>query len=311
MFAGVRAIAAALAMVSVSFAAVAQGVPPGAQIVPPSDQPGRERERFERPPVPLAQPGGPTIAVPGIEAPAGAAETMLVVRQIRVEGATVYTSAQLAELYADLIGHKVTLQAVYDAAGRITAKYGADGYVLSRAIIPVQELDPNGAVVRIQVLEGYVETVEWPAAARRLSRFLLLLRVADHRRAAGEYPHHRALSPAGRRPAGPEIQEQPQAASDQGRRGDPGGRGDAEAGRHVQPRRQPRHPCARPARVPDQHHRQQLAAHARGAHVDLCRRVPDPRAAVLQRHLPAGAQRRRPDLFRQCQLWPRIPRPRP
>ena len=163
MFAGVRAIATALAMVSVSFAAVAQGVPPGAQIVPPSDQPGRERERFERPAVPLAQPGGPAIAVPGIEAPPGAAETMLVVRQIRIEGATVYTSAQLAELYADLIGHKITLQAVYDVAGRITAKYGADGYVLSRAIIPVQELDPNGAVVRIQVLEGYVETVEWPA----------------------------------------------------------------------------------------------------------------------------------------------------
>ena len=163
MFAGVRAIATALAMVSVSFAAVAQGVPPGAQIVPPSDQPGRERERFERPAVPLAQPGGPAIAVPGIEAPAGAAETMLVLRQIRIEGATVYTSAQLAELYAELIGHKITLQAVYDVAGRITAKYGADGYVLSRAIIPVQELDPNGAVVRIQVLEGYVETVEWPA----------------------------------------------------------------------------------------------------------------------------------------------------
>src|SRR5258707_5361190 len=100
MPAGVRAIAAALAMVSVSFAAVAQGVPPGAQIVPPSDQPGRERERFERPPVPLAQPGGPTIAVPGIEAPAGAAQAMLVVRQVRIQGATVFTIAQLAELYA-------------------------------------------------------------------------------------------------------------------------------------------------------------------------------------------------------------------
>ena len=75
MLACVRAIAAALAMVSVSFAAVAQVVPPGAQIVPPSDQPGRERERFERPPVPLAQPGGPAISVPGIEAPPGAAET--------------------------------------------------------------------------------------------------------------------------------------------------------------------------------------------------------------------------------------------
>jgi hemolysin activation/secretion protein len=162
MLAGVRAMAAALAMVSVSCAAVAQAVPPGAQIVPPSDQPGRERERFERPAVPLAQPGGPIIAVPGVEAPPGAAETALVIRQIRITGATVYTAAQLAELYADLIGAKVTLQHVYDLAGRITAKYGADGYVLSRAIVPVQELDPNGAVVRIQVVEGYIETVEWP-----------------------------------------------------------------------------------------------------------------------------------------------------
>jgi hemolysin activation/secretion protein len=162
MLAGVRAIAAALAMVSVSFAAVAQVVPPGAQIVPPSDQPGRERERFERPPVPLAQPGGPAISVPGIEAPPGAAETKLVIRQIRIVGATVYTAAQLAELYADLVGKTVTLQAVYDLAQRITAKYGGDGYVLSRAIVPVQELDPSGAVVKIQVVEGYIETVEWP-----------------------------------------------------------------------------------------------------------------------------------------------------
>jgi hemolysin activation/secretion protein len=161
MVACVRAVAAALAMVSGSFAAVAQ-VPPGAQIVPPSDQPGRERERFERPPVPLAQPGGPAISVPGIEAPPGAAETKLVIRQIRIVGATVYTAAQLAELYADLVGKTVTLKAVYDLAQRITAKYGGDGYVLSRAIVPVQQLDPNGAVVKIQVVEGYIERVEWP-----------------------------------------------------------------------------------------------------------------------------------------------------
>jgi hemolysin activation/secretion protein len=168
MLAGVRAIAAALALVSVSFAAVAQVVPPGAQIVPPSDQPGRERERFERPPVPLAQPGGPTIAVPGIEAPPGAGETMLVIRRIEIVGSTIYSAAQLRELYADLIGRKVTLQEVYELAGRITAKYGGDGYVLSRAIVPTQELDPNGAVVRIQVVEGYIESIEWPA---RLSRY--------------------------------------------------------------------------------------------------------------------------------------------
>src|SRR6266852_9524871 len=155
MFAGVRAIAAALAMVCVSFAAVAQ-------IVPPSDLPGRERFRFETPAAPLAQPGGPVITLPGVEAPPGAAETTLRIRHITIVGATVYTAAQFAELYAGLIGGTVTLQAVYDLAGRITAKYGADGYVLSRAIVPPQQLDPKGADIRIQVVEGYVEKVEWP-----------------------------------------------------------------------------------------------------------------------------------------------------
>src|SRR5262249_57399044 len=101
--------------------------------VAPGHQPGGGGEGSERPRVPLAQRGGPAISVPGIEAPPGAAETKLVIRQIRIVGATVYTPAQLAELYADLVGKTVTLQAVYDLAQRITAKYGSDGYVLSRA----------------------------------------------------------------------------------------------------------------------------------------------------------------------------------
>src|SRR5262249_35241851 len=83
---------------------------------------------------------------------------------------------QLAEVYAALIGKTVTLQAVYDVAQRITAKYGGDGYVLSRAIVPVQELDPNGAVVNIQVVEGYAARVkaERPGNIRTIERYLLL-----------------------------------------------------------------------------------------------------------------------------------------
>src|SRR5581483_2345710 len=64
----------------------------------------------------------------------------------------------------DLLHRRVTLQAVYDLAQKITAKYGADGYVLSRAIVPPQELKPGGATVRIQIVEGYVDKVEWPKA---------------------------------------------------------------------------------------------------------------------------------------------------
>ena len=61
------------------------------------------------------------------------------------------------------------LDAVYDLAKRITAMYGADGYVLSRAIVPPQDLSPRGAVIRIQVIEGYVSRVEWPR--EKLARY--------------------------------------------------------------------------------------------------------------------------------------------
>ena len=61
-----------------------------------------------------------------------------------------------------MIGHEWSLQSIYDLARRITAKYGNDGYVLSRAIVPPQALNPKGAVVRIQVVEGYIDKVEWP-----------------------------------------------------------------------------------------------------------------------------------------------------
>src|SRR5262249_56781704 len=97
--------------------------------------PAGRRWESGRQPVQLAKRGGPAIWVPAIEPPPGAAETKLVIRQIRIVGATVYTPAQLAELYVDLVGKTVTLQAVYDLAQRITAKYGGPGSGLSRCIL--------------------------------------------------------------------------------------------------------------------------------------------------------------------------------
>ncbi len=164
MFAGVCRVLATLAMVCLSFAAAAQ-------VIPPSDRPGREREQFVQPTAPRAQPGGPAITLPGAVAPPGAEKIKLLVRDIKVDGATVYRAEDLAALFRDLVGQTVSLQAVYEAARRVTAKYGADGYVLSRAIVPPQTLDPHGAVVRIEVVEGYVDRIEWPAKLARYRDF--------------------------------------------------------------------------------------------------------------------------------------------
>jgi hemolysin activation/secretion protein len=142
-----------------------------AQVLPRSDLPGRERERFVTPPPPLAQPGGPVVVLPSTAPPTGAEKIKVNVRDICIKGATVYTKDQLAPLYADLVGHDVPVQAIYDLAKRITAKYGDDGYVLSRAIVPPQQFSPHGAVPCLRVIEGYVDQVEWPAAVAKYRNF--------------------------------------------------------------------------------------------------------------------------------------------
>jgi hemolysin activation/secretion protein len=137
------------------------------QPIPQSEQPGRERERFTEPQAPRAERAGPRIALPSTVAPEGAEKIHLQIRAVRIDGVTVYRPEDLRLLYQDMIGQEVTLTAVYDLAQRITAKYGLDGYVLSRAIVPPQNLSKGGATVRIQVIEGYVDKVVWPSGLER------------------------------------------------------------------------------------------------------------------------------------------------
>jgi hemolysin activation/secretion protein len=140
-------------------ASVAQTV---AQVIPPSEQLGRERFQFSQPTPPRAEPGGPRVALPGTVAPEGAEKIRLHIRDIRIEGSTVYSQEEFRLLYQDLIGPEVTLSAVYDLAQRITTKYGIDGYVLSRAIVPPQNFTKGGAIIRIQVIEGYTPFTSLP-----------------------------------------------------------------------------------------------------------------------------------------------------
>ncbi len=96
---------------------------------------------------------------------------MIVIRGVRITGATVYSPEDFAPLYAGDIGRRVPLTTVYDIAQRITAKYGRDGYVLSRAVVPPQELSPSGSIVHIQVIEGYIDQVVWPASLSKYRNF--------------------------------------------------------------------------------------------------------------------------------------------
>ena len=136
MRAGAWHLAAALAVVLIPIAAKAQ-------VVPPSDQPGRERQRFIEPPAAQSQPAGPVVTLPSTVAPPGADKVFVLVQGVEITGSTVYEPEAAR---STLCGHgrpaRVARRRLC-AGAENHAKYGNDGYVLSRAIVPPQQLNPE------------------------------------------------------------------------------------------------------------------------------------------------------------------------
>ena len=266
-------------------------------------QPGREREQLAPPQAP-ARPAGRRQHLPPLHGrPARRREHHAHRQPGRHHRRDRLQRADFAPLYADLIGGEVPLAAVYDLARRITAKYGAAGYVLSRAVVPPQNFGRHGAVVRIQVVEGYVDNVVWPekltryrdfftdyaarivadrpANIRTLERYLLLandlpgLKFATTLKPSPTHPNASTLIV--------EVTEKPH--------------------RRDRAHRQSRHERARALAVSrlgdgEQYRR----ARARGVHRHLCGHVPARGAAIPRCRLPAGAQQRGADRLRQREL---------
>jgi len=110
----------------------------------------RERQRMARPAVTV-----PTVARPQPEADT---RPMFVLTSLSIEGATAIPEQAFADLYAPLIGRKVSQADLLGVANGISDRYRAAGYHLSRAVIPVQDI--KGGRVRIQVIEGSFAELE-------------------------------------------------------------------------------------------------------------------------------------------------------
>jgi hemolysin activation/secretion protein len=145
---------------------VALGSVAAAQTIPASVLPGHALQQFTPPIAPLSRPASPFLKLPET-IPAEAEGVRLRLKSLVVEGSTVYSAADLEPLYADLIGKEVSAADIYGVAAKISAKYGKDGYLVARAVIVPQAVDPKAAALRIRVVEGYIESIEWPDAAKR------------------------------------------------------------------------------------------------------------------------------------------------
>lgn len=71
-----------------------------------------------------------------------------------IEGATAIDPGKFAPAYEDLLATEVAGNEIYKILQRITDIYRAEGYFLTRAVAPEQEI--IAGVIRVRVVEGYI-----------------------------------------------------------------------------------------------------------------------------------------------------------
>lgn len=129
-----------------------------AQDIPSSAEPSRVQERFEprlTPPKverPKDQPDAPAPAIPD-----GAANIFFQLNNITIDGMTAYSESDVKSIYSDKLGTEASFADLYRIATELTTRYRNDGYILSKVIVPPQEIN-NGAV-RLRAIEGFVDQV--------------------------------------------------------------------------------------------------------------------------------------------------------
>ena len=161
--------------------------------VPGTMQPGLIERQFQAPPQPRVRPGEFRVPVPSQVAPPEAEGIRFLLRELTVEGATVYAPEALRAEYQSLLDREVSLAEIYTVANALTVRYRNDGYVLSQVLVPAQAVE--GGRVRLRAVEGYVAEVrfegdaagrlplayaqriraERPLTAATLERYLLLM----------------------------------------------------------------------------------------------------------------------------------------
>lgn len=96
--------------------------------------------------------------------------TKVTVRQVQIEGGTIYPFNELAQLYQPLLGHETSLAELIEVTRGITRRYQQDGYLLSYAFVPQQTFDEGQ--VRVVLVEGYIKDYQLQGDVGRVKGLL-------------------------------------------------------------------------------------------------------------------------------------------
>jgi len=79
-------------------------------------------------------------------------------RNVNIKGVTIFPKPTLDDIYKPYLGKHITLDIISMMAEQITEHYRDEGYFLSRAYVPAQEI--NDGIITIDVVEGYIAEVK-------------------------------------------------------------------------------------------------------------------------------------------------------
>jgi len=131
--------------------------------IPPGLEPGQIQRGLKEMRVPEHAMPQSAPAAPVQVAPPDTAAIRFVLREIAVEGATVYPPGELAATFDKSIGQEISVAQVFAFANELTARYRRDGYVLSQVLVPAQ--DVAAGRVKLIAVEGYVDAIQLRGAA--------------------------------------------------------------------------------------------------------------------------------------------------
>src|SRR5688500_7724166 len=127
-------------------------------VIPPGLEPGQIQRGLKELRLPERSALQVSPAVPVQVAPPHTADLKFVLREIHIDGATVYPPAELAATFARSIGQEISVAQVFQFANELTARYRRDGYVLSQVLVPAQDVADGR--VNLLAVEGHVDAIQ-------------------------------------------------------------------------------------------------------------------------------------------------------
>jgi len=145
-------------VVAVAAATVLVSTISGFAATPGAVNPGRAGDRLA-PQQELPTLGAP-IAIPSSPdqtAPQGAEGHKFTLSAVNFDGNVTLPNETLQALAKPYVGKEISLTQVYQLASEVTAAYRAQGYILTRAIVPTQTI--SSGVLEIKIIEGFIDKV--------------------------------------------------------------------------------------------------------------------------------------------------------